>query len=324
MTAKRIYLLKIALAFSLSLILTFLLIKPSLGMNHATDLPMSDDPYRVETFTLDGAGSLNVETSGGFITVEGSSGNTVRVEMYVQKDGQELNPQDTDLENWDIEISQSGNAINVIAERKDSNWSFWGSNNHASVSFVIYTPDEMSTDLNTSGGHIKVYNLKGDQNVSTSGGHIELANLEGTVEARTSGGHIEIENIQGNLDVRTSGGHISAHHVDGNLKARTSGGHIELAGISGTIEASTSGGSIEADLQSVGQFVELKTSGGNINITIPEDIGLDLNLSGSYISTNLNNFSGEIERDEVEGMLNGGGHKITARTSGGIVSLSFQ
>ncbi|HET6528590.1 MAG TPA: DUF4097 family beta strand repeat-containing protein [Balneolaceae bacterium] len=323
MNTRKNYILKMVLAFSLSLILTFLLIKPSLGSTsglHSFD----DDPYRVETFTLYGAGNLKVETSGGFIRVEGSSGNTVRVEMYVQKDGRELSPEDTDLENWDIEISQSGEVVNVIAERKDSNWSFWGSNNDISVSFVIYTPSEMSTDLDTSGGSIEVSGLKGGQEVSTSGGHIKLANIEGTVEARTSGGHIEVENIQGDVAVRTSGGHITARQITGDLKARTSGGHINLAAISGSIEARTSGGSIEAGLKSVGQFVELKTSGGNIEITLPEDIGLDLNLSASYISADLSNFSGEMERGEVEGALNGGGPEISARTSGGIISLSFR
>lgn len=314
------YLMKVFIAFSLSMLLTFLMMKTAI----ATDSADKDDPYRVESFTLNNAGALTVKTSGGFITVEGSSGNTVRVEMYVSKDGQELGPEDTDLDEWNIDISQSGNSVDVVAEKKDiGNWSLWGNKSY-SVSFVIYVPNEMSSDLNTNGGHIEVRNILGNQKLSTSGGHIELVNLEGTVEARTSGGHIDIKDVQGDLEARTSGGHISAQNVDGNLQVKTSGGNINLNDVNGTVKASTSGGSIKADLKSIGQFVELRTSGGNVNVTVPYNIGLDLDLKGSYVSTNLSNFSGEIERNEVEGKINGGGPRVSARTSGGTVSLSFQ
>lgn len=285
---------------------------------------LADDPYRIETFSINTPGNLEVRTSGGHITVEGSSGNEVRVEMYVKKNGRDLNPGDVDLNDWDIAITQSGNTIKASAKREGNSWSSWGRNNNISISFVVYTPRQISTVLKTSGGHIEAAGLEGKQEISTSGGHLKLANLKGTVEARTSGGHIEMDGLQGEVDARTSGGHISASQSEGSLNVRTSGGHITLNNVGGTVEASTSGGSINADLNSIGQFVNLRTSGGNVTITIPENIGFDINLRGSYVSTNLSNFSGNIERNEVEGKLNGGGPKISARTSGGTVSLSFQ
>ncbi len=325
MTKRNTYLSKVAVALSLSLLFTLLLMSPALAAVSENLIKTDDEPYRVESFDIDGNGNLEVNTSGGHITVEGSSSNTVRVEMFVRKNGRNLLPEDTDLNDWEIDISESGQTVKAIAKRNNSdNWNFFGNNNNVSISFVIYTPRDMSSELRTSGGHINTRGLSGTQNIATSGGHLELSNLKGEIDARTSGGHIDIADIQGRMEVRTSGGHINAENLEGELNARTSGGHIDLANVRGSVKATTSGGRISADLPSVNQFVELRTSGGNININLPKNMGLDLNLRGSYVSTNLNNFTGQIERDRVKGQLNGGGPQISARTSGGTVSLTFQ
>ncbi len=288
----------------------------------AADTEVKDDPYRVEEFTLATPGNLEVKTSGGHITVEGSDTDRLRVEMYVRKNGKDLTPEDTDLAGYDIEISKSGNTVHAVAKRaNDKGWRFW--NNQPSISFVVYTPREMSTDLKTSGGHIKARGLDGEQNISTSGGHLELHELKGVVHARTSGGHIDIDSFNGEMEAKTSGGHIEARASEGSIHLRTSGGHIELDDLSGSIKASTSGGSISADLKSIGQYVDLRTSGGSINISVPEGAGLDLDLKGTRVQTKLLNFSGEVEDDKVEGTINGGGPKLSARTSGGRVRISF-
>lgn len=323
MTARNLYFFKIGLAFILSLVFTFILMYPAMALNTSAE-NSQEEPYRIESFDLNGAGTLDVRTSGGHITVEGSSSNSVRVEMYVRKNGRNLLPEDIDLEDWDINISQSGNSIEATAKRTNNRSRGWFGNNNLSISFVVYTPREMSSDLKTSGGHIETRGLEGNQEIATSGGHLELANLKGTIKARTSGGHIDISDVLGDIQARTSGGHIDVRKSEGSLKIKTSGGHIDLAEVNGTVEASTSGGGISADLDSIGEFVNLRTSGGNINISVPGEMGLDLNLRGSYVSTRLKNFSGEVDRDEVRGKLNGGGPQISARTSGGTVSLSFQ
>lgn len=318
MSERNRYKMKVAIAFALSFFATVLMVTT------ASAIPSSvDDPYRVEEFSVSGPGNLEVRTSGGHITVSASESNRVRVEMYVRKNGRDLSRSDIDLDNFNIDISQSGNTVRAIARRdNDRGWKFRNTNN-ISISFVVYTPREMSTDLKTSGGHIETEGLKGKQDISTSGGHLQLSNLMGTVDARTSGGHIEIRDFEGEMNARTSGGHINVENSNGSINLRTSGGHIDLERISGTIEASTSGGGINAEIANIGQFVNLRTSGGNVNISVPDGIGLDLELRGSRVRTELKNFSGKVERNEVEGTINGGGPKVSARTSGGTVRISF-
>lgn len=318
MSARNQYKMKVALAFALSFLTMILMVSTATASERSYD-----DPYRIEEFSVSGPGNLEVQTSGGHITVNASESNKVRVEMYVRKNGRELSPSDTDLDDFDINISQSGNSITAYAKRDNNRgWKFWN-NNNISISFVVYTPRDMSTDLKTSGGHIETDGLKGNQKLSTSGGHLELTNLMGTVEARTSGGHIDIRDFEGEMSARTSGGHINVENAEGSIKLRTSGGHIDLERISGTVEASTSGGGINADIASIGQFIDLRTSGGNVSVRVPDGIGLDLDLKGSRVRTELKNFSGKVERDEVEGTINGGGPKLSARTSGGSVRIYY-
>ena len=324
MNTRSNYFLKVTLAFALSLIITFLLMMPAISKATPDALLQDKEPYRVESFDLSGAGSLDVQTSGGHITVEGSSDNTVRVEMYVKKDGKNLLPEDTELSDWDIEIAQSGQKVKAIAKRDNNGWNIFSSSNHPSISFVVYTPNEMTSNLTTSGGHIRMRGLSGEQEVKTSGGHIKLADIKGNIDAHTSGGKITLNNLEGNVEARTSGGHMRAEDIEGNITLRTSGGHITLKNVGGAIEAKTSGGHITADLSSIHKYANLSTSGGNISINVPAGTGLDLNLRGNYVQSNLDNFSGEADRNEIEGQVNGGGAKISARTSGGTVSLSFK
>ena len=74
----------------------------------------------------------------------------------------------------------------------------------------------------------------------------------------------------------------------------------------------------------MGEFATLKTSGGNVNITVPKGLGLNLDLHGSRVRTQLENFSGSMKDDDVEGTINGGGPMLSARTSGGSVRVSFR
>jgi hypothetical protein len=319
MTARKVYLIKIGIAFGLSFLLMLWAISTADAMQRT-----GDDPYRVEEFSVSTPGELEVQTSGGHINVEGSEDSNVRVEMYVTKNGRALSPTDTNLDEYEITIEQNGNRVRAIAKRENSSsWKFW-KNNNTSISFTVYTPRDINTDLKTSGGHIDAASLAGTQQISTSGGHLELSDLEGTVDARTSGGHISIADVSGQIDARTSGGHIEASNTNGTLNVRTSGGHIDLENIAGTVEASTSGGGITANITEMGEFARLKTSGGNVNITVPRNVGMELDLRGSRVSTQLENFSGDMEDDDVEGTINGGGPLLSARTSGGTVSVSFR
>ncbi|MBO6793474.1 MAG: DUF4097 family beta strand repeat protein [Balneolaceae bacterium] len=280
----------------------------------------AQEPYMEQSFSVNDDARLVVETSGGSIDVEGSNTDAVRVEMYVKRRGRHIAPGEADLDNWEITLEKNGNTVYAKAKRKGrSNWG----NNTYNISFKVFTPINISSDIRTSGGSISMENLVGNQNAKTSGGSIDVRQIGGDIEVNTSGGQITVEEIEGFVDAKTSGGRIRASNVTGGINAKTSGGGINLDNISGNVEAKTSGGSIDAEVVEPMDYIELRTSGGSISITVPKDAGFDLDLDGNRVRADLVDFRGEYERDEVEGTMNGGGTKLKARTSGGSVTLRY-
>lgn len=298
------------------------LISTVLTKNTSTTVHKYDNgtPYLVKEFNVTTPVQIKVRTSGGFINVESRYSNKVRVEMYVHKNGRNLTKKDTDLKNYDIEISKSGNEIQAIARRKSGiHFGFW---NNMSINFVVYGPKNANCDIRTSGGHLELTGLNGQLNAHTSGGGIRATDVSGEVKLNTSGGAITVNHQNGNLSANTSGGPIRVSDADGTLTLRTSGGGIRLDEVSGQIDARTSGGGIRASVKNVKNYLTLRTSGGNISASIPSGQGYDLDLSGSSVHTHLSDFDGSMKSDNVRGTVKGGGPKIVLKTSGGSIHLN--
>lgn len=307
--------------FIWSLTVSWLIVGALLLLAVQTGLAQSsNDVYRVEEFNVSGDVSLQVQTAGGSIKAIGSNDDEVKVEMYVRKRGRYIDPGKADLSDYEIDISQNGNTITAVAERKGNNWI---NRNSYSISFIVYTPNDTRTRLRTSGGSVSATNLTGTQELRTSGGSVSVEGINGDMVLRTSGGSINITDAQGDVEANTSGGTIRVKYLTGNLDARTSGGSINLEQVAGNVEARTSGGSIEAEVVSPAEKIVLRTSGGSIRIKVPQENGYDLDLDANRVYAELINFNGRAERDRIVGDFNGGGTQIEAKTSGGSVRIEY-
>lgn len=300
---------------------------------------------------------LYVRTSGGSISATGGASNEARIEMYVQPNEYRSSMSKDEIkkrldENYDIEVSASGGKATAVAKPKHFNLN---SRQALSISFRIYVPREVASDLSTSGGSIELKGLSGNQNFSTSGGSLHLDDLSGKINGKTSGGSIFVSNSRDKIDLTTSGGSISAENcsgvielstsgggielekMKGEIRARTSGGtvrgdgiagelithtsggSIKLKNLSGSVDASTSGGNIDMQIIDLGKYVTASNSGGNIQLRIPSDKGVDLKLRADHIHIeSLKNFSGDQEDHKVVGKLNGGGIPVDVTTSGSV------
>lgn len=284
-----------------------------------------DDPYRVDTFPVRSGGTLTVQTSGGSITVAGTSKSEARVEMTVRRNGNLLRIGDADLSDWNITIRKNGNDVIAIAERKNSrSGNIWSGYNNLSISFTVYVPNTYSTKLGTSGGRIRISNLSGMHQVRTSGGSLDFDNISGEINGRTSGGSINAEGINGVFDVATSGGSIRVDDIEGMVTLNTSGGSIRIENARGSFDASTSGGSINATLTKVTGPIDLSTSGGSVTVSVPRDLGFNLDARGNRVVADDVSFSGRTDRDRMTGTVNGGGVPIRLRTSAGTVRITTE
>ncbi|MDB4922402.1 DUF4097 family beta strand repeat-containing protein [Mucilaginibacter sp.] len=317
-------------------------------------------PYQTKSLANDAIKDVFVKTSGGSISVSGG-GESPRIEIYVRgNNGQELSKEEIDKrlsDDYELNVSVSNHELHATAKRKHEGNFNW--RRQLSISFKIFTPRQVATHLNTSGGSIHLDNLTGAQEFSTSGGSLHMDNLAGLIKGETSGGSIDVSNSKDNINLETSGGSIRAKNCQGKIKLETSGGSLHLEALNGSITANTSGGSIQAndikgelitgtsggsvnlsamacslnastsggsmhvDMQQLGKYVKLDVSGGHVDLKLPSGQGMTLNLSASKINTaHISNFSGEWEKDHVKGTLNGGGVPVNVDASDNL-TISF-
>jgi len=319
------------------------------------------EPYLVKN--LEGVSIQNVQakTSGGNIKIVGGS-EKPRVEVFIQANHGEKRTHEEikkELEvDYDMGINTGPGALILFAKAKPG---FKDWNHGLSISFTVYVPSSVSTDLQTSGGNIMLSNLNGSQqNFSTSGGNLKLEMLSGNVKGKTSGGNIYLSNSNGEIDLITSGGNIEADHckgnlglktsggnvvmqnikgnilantsggnirgndINGNLESSTSGGNIDLVRLSCTLEGSTSGGGMHIEMVSLGKFVHLHDSSGDIHISLPGKSGMTLSMKADKIHLNeMGNFNGTNKEGNLNGTLNGGGVPVTISNSSGTIQVEL-
>lgn len=314
-------------------------------------------PYLTKSLSGDAISSVIVNTSAGGIMVSGGAGQSPRVEVYINGSNshEQLSKEEIQKRldaDYDLNIAVDGHELKATVKTRHDHVDWKRGLN---ISFKIYVPENVSTNLHTSGGGIQLDNLKGKEDFSTSGGGLMINALSGTIHGRTSGGGIQVSNSGDNIDLETSGGGIQAKHCTGNIKLVTSGGGIQFKHLNGTINAHTSGGGIEGkfitgelvtntsgggialdemdcsldasssagsvavQMNHVGKYLKLNTSSGNIALKLPAKQGLDLNLHAERINDDIaSDFHGTWTKTNVNGTVNGGGIPVEVHANDGI------
>ena len=319
--------------------------------------------YLNKSLSAESINQVEAKTSGGGIEVSGVSPSEARIEVYVTENDHRGSYSKEEIQkiitnDYDFSVTTSGNKLTAIAKPK-RNFNNW--RNNLSISYSIYVPTNCGTHLNTSGGGISISNLSGEQHFNTSGGGLEVKGLSGKIYGQTSGGgitvsdskddidletsgggieasrctgqirlntsggSIDLNNLNGNIKATTSGGNVEAEKITGELITHTSGGNVSMTAMSGSLEASTSGGNIDVEILETGKYVRLSNSGGSVHLQVPKGKGLDLDIHGDRIKTEgLNNFSGSMEKESINGTINGGGIPIDIHAGSGGVTLALK
>ncbi len=302
-------------------------------------------PTITKTFDLNKPGKLDASSSGGGVTVQTHDQPQVIIQAFIRKNGRVLSPSDNSLDevmdNFDINFSKSGSTITAVVKRK-GRMNFW--RNNVGISLTIIVPEEMSCDVSSSGGGLKISGVKGTHEFSSSGGGVKLENTSGTTKASSSGGGVKATNHDGDIRLSSSGGGVVVEGAHGSVYARSSGGGVHLDNINGDIDASSSGGgvrvsgeaayvkatssggSVHADISNLTRELYLQSSGGGIDAVIHggENLGMDLDLRSDKVNIDLHNFSGTSEKNRIKGTMNNGGIPVYMHSSGGNVNVKFE
>ena len=246
---------------------------------------------------------LAVSSFDGNIDLIAAEGNKIEVLYIVKRNKTTLKVSRVELEkDFILEVTHTGNSLKISIKNKHDFNSFI---NRTYVNFKITVPTETSCTFNTSDGNVYVKGTRGSVDIKTSDGNIELDHVTGNVESSTSDGNIELSQLNGNISVRTSDGDISFKNVSGSFKGVTSDGNIR------------------GNLIELRKELSAKTGDGNIDITMPDHLGLDLNIKGESLKVPLTNFTGRSEENAIQGKINGGGIAVTLTTSDGHIKLSY-
>ncbi|MCL1934356.1 MAG: DUF4097 domain-containing protein [Candidatus Azobacteroides sp.] len=315
-------------------------------------------PFLTRTFPTSSIKEVESATAGGSLTLTGNTGSEAIIEMYISRDNWSTEKIKQVLdENYTVDIRVENGKLYAVAKQKRNamNWNSQG----LSISFNISVPKQVNSNLQTSGGSIRISNVSGLQNLQTSGGSLTVENVSGNtagmtsggsitvteskdninlqtsggsitakdcsgkIDLKTSGGSISLSNLSGNINAATSGGSVMASDIKGTLKTGTSGGSVRLDGISGNLDAYTSGGGMDVRITSVSDYVKLSNS-GSLSLSLPAGKGYNLSVRANKIETSgLKDFRGNMENSNIEGTVGNGGPEINVRSSQR-VRLSFE
>jgi hypothetical protein len=120
---------------------------------------------------------VDARTQGGSIFFFFLSTTDARIEVYItSNNGRENSLSKEEIqkrlsEDYEFSITASGGKLTAISKVKhnDMNWK-----RALSISYKIFVPQNVSTDLSTSGGSISLLNLSGTQDFRTSGGSLTV------------------------------------------------------------------------------------------------------------------------------------------------------
>jgi DUF4097 and DUF4098 domain-containing protein YvlB len=124
-----------------------------------------------------------------------------------------------------------------------------------------------------------------------------------------------------------------------NVRATTSGGDIYMSSVYGAVYAHTSGGDVELHKEqqksSKDNSIDLSSSGGDIYLSVPDDMKADIFAQIIvYDKWDKNEIRSDFPLEITEeqrgskliitgkGKINGGGDEITLKTSGGDIKIN--
>ncbi len=168
--------------------------------------------------------------------------------------------------------------------------------------------------------------------LETNSGRISVTkvNVRNEIIVDDDFGNIELTQASANsYDLHTNSGSITVDGAKGKLKAYTDFGDIEIQNaVNVTLDIKTNSGTINFSGSLGDGPHNVKSDFGSIELTLPSDIKLDVNLTTDFgkitsdipITVTLNGDSSS-DGGEVVGELNGGGEELIAHTNSGSINI---
>ena len=169
-------------------------------------------------------------------------------------------------------------------------------------------------------------------NIGTNSGAVTLTKVQVSkgIKVDDQFGDIDLDQANGaSYDLHTNSGSITVDGAKGKLTAHTEFGNIEIKNaVAVTVDISTNSGTVEFTGSLGAGPHNVKSEFGQIDITIPADTKLNVDLSTDFgkiksdlpITVTLTETSTD-NGDQIAGSINGGGDLLTMETNSGGVNI---
>jgi len=303
--------------------------------------PALADGRIARTFDLGSDGRFILSSRIGSVTVTGTTGSIVQIVITSNRENLESRV--------DLDFDEEPGVVRLSAfEKEPKSWFWeafsWTTADPMKLEYQIRVPISTSLEIDTSGGPVRIFEIRGTVKLETAGGAIGLRDLKGAVFAETAGGDITLERIEGEVRVSTSQGDIRAHDLDGSLFARTGAGSMEIASVAGDVDVGVVRGHVKIDnagghvtARSAQGSLEVNFAAGNesggklnamkgpVRVTVDRRVNLliDAHATDGRIRTDLAvRPVAESSGTKLKGNLGSGGKRLTLRSTDGPIVLN--
>jgi Putative adhesin len=288
------------LSLIVSLIAIAALSLSACGANISINLFTADEVVS-QSFTGNAQTRIVVEMFNGNIDVITGNDSTIKIDVDKRGGGNSQEAAQADLKNVIVKMTQTGDTINVVANRSDKQVDI--GNSGASASLRV--PNGTQIELHTGNGKITLSGPVGNVVATTSNGGIEVKGAAGALNLTTSNGGITVNGGSGQLILETSNGGIDVTADNVVIAARSSNGSITFKGslAAGNQSFRTDNSSLMLNLPAGTSFsVNADTSNGKItsDFKVTSNSSSDTLLQGSVggnpqISIGLHTSNGNID-----------------------------
>lgn len=260
--------------------------------------------YVEHTVPTRSGGRLLVDVPGFHLQIQARPVDVATVYFHVSGPDLEAAQLLYDLSKVNVEADAEGFSVTADWPRDLAGHS-WNYFSNARITARIVVPETYDADLKTLDGSIWADGLNGTFNLRTSDGPIYLGSLSGPT-----------------IRIRSDNSPIYATHLSADsISVYTAESPITLGASGEVLRVSNTAGPLSIQL-----FEAMETSlsswQGDVRLWTPDALSATLDLQGAHIALDpALRFDGESSARRLQGLLNGGGLSIRARSRTGHISV---
>jgi DUF4097 and DUF4098 domain-containing protein YvlB len=186
--------------------------------------------------------------------------------------------------------------------------------------------------VSAAGGAVRAGTTSGDIRVSARGGarlrsvsgSLTAEAVGGPLDAHTTSGQLVVLDAQDALDLGTVSGDIRVESAPHGIVATTTSGSIETRSAAGVVKLSTSSGDVDVRLVAPLSSAEVSSSSGDIAARLAEGVGCEVELktSNGTVDTSVPLEVHTVTRHRVSGRVRGGSTPVVLRSASGDIVLT--